>query len=591
MISTVPPAVIFITGGLLVPFIKGKWKSAFLLLIPVAGFINLISIPEGTHWVFRFLGYDLVFGKMDRLSLLFGYIYHIITFIALLYSLHVKDDLQHLAGLIYSGSALGVVFAGDLLSLFIFWELLTISSVMLIWSRRTRASLYAGFRYFLVHAAGGLCLLAGIVLYVQETGSIEFGHIGLHSLASLLIFLGFGVNSAWPILHPWLPDAYPEATPTGTVFLSVYTSKTAVYVLARGFAGTEILIWIGAIMTVFPVFFAVIENNLRRVLSYSLINQVGYMVCGVGIGTQLAINGAISHVFAHIIYKALLFMSMGAVLHRTGKINCTALGGLYRTMPFTAICCIIAAASISGFPFTSGFVTKSMTITAAAANNNLTIIWFLLMIASVGVLEHAGIKVPYFAFFGHDSGLRPKEAPLNMCLAMGISAFLCIAIGLFPGYLYKLLPYPVDFVPYTASHVVGMAQLLLFATLAFVFLVLSGVYPSEKRCVNLDVDWFYRKGGRLFYSIMDKGLNGINAASEKIFVGGLAGYLGRISRDAPTRAALSVMVPIWVISGTTGEKLACKKAGLRAALETGSSPIGVSAAIATIFLVVIFLLM
>jgi multicomponent Na+:H+ antiporter subunit D len=589
MISTVPPAAIFITGGLLVPFIKGKWKSAFLLLIPVVGFINLISIPVGTHWVFRFLGYDLIFGKMDRLSLLFGYIYHIITFIALLYSLHVKDDLQHVAGLIYSGSALGVVFAGDLLSLFIFWEMLTTSSVMLIWSRRTRASLHAGFRYFLVHAAGGLCLLAGIVLYVQETGSIEFGHIGLHGVASLLIFLGFGVNSAWPLLHPWLPDAYPESTPTGTVFLSVYTSKTAVYVLARGFAGTEALIWIGAIMTVFPVFFAVIENNLRRVLSYSLINQVGYMVCGIGIGTQLAINGAISHVFAHIIYKALLFMSMGAVLHRTGKINCTALGGLYRTMPFTAICCIIAAASISGFPFTSGFVTKSMTITAAAANNNL--IWFLLMIASVGVLEHAGIKVPYFAFFGHDSGLRPKEAPLNMCLAMGISAFLCIAIGVFPGYLYNLLPYPVDFVPYTASHVVGMAQLLLFATLAFVFLVLSGVYPSEKRCVNLDVDWFYRMGGRLFYSIMDKSLNGINAASEKIFVGGLAGYLGRISRDAPTRAALLAMVPSWVISGTTGEKLARKKASLSAALETGSSPIGISAAIATIFLVVIFLLM
>lgn len=590
MISTVPPAVIFITGGLLVPFIKGKWKSAFLLLIPVVGFINLINIPVGTHWVYKFLGYDLIFGRMDRLSLLFGYIYHIITFIALLYSLHVKDDLQHVAGLIYAGSALGVVFAGDLFSLFVFWEMLTTSSVMLIWSRRTRASLYAGFRYVLVHAAGGLCLLAGIVLYVQETGSTEFGHIGLHSLASLLIFLGFGVNSAWPLLHPWLPDAYPEATPTGTVFLSVYTTKTAVYVLARGFAGTEALIWIGAIMTVFPVFFAVIENNLRRVLSYSLINQVGYMVCGIGIGTQLAINGAISHVFAHIIYKALLFMSMGAVLHRTGKINCTALGGLYRTMPFTAICCIIAAASISGFPFTSGFVTKSMTITAAA-NNHLLIIWFLLMVASVGVLEHAGIKVPYFAFFGHDSGLRPKEAPLNMCLAMGISAFLCIVIGVFPGYLYNLLPYPVDFVPYTASHVVGMAQLLLFATLAFVFLLLSGVYPSEKRCVNLDADWFYRMGGRVFYFIMDKGLNGINAASEKIFVGGLAGYLGRISRDAPTRAALSLMVPTWVISGTTGEKLASKKANLRAALETGSSPIGISAAIATVFLVVVFLLM
>jgi multicomponent Na+:H+ antiporter subunit D len=591
MIDVVPPALVLIVGGLLVPLIKGKWKSAFLLVLPVIGFINMINIPEGSHFVVSAFGLEFIFGRVDRLSLLFGYIYHIIAFVAVLYSLHVKDDLQHVTGLIYSGSALGVVFAGDLFSLFIFWEMLSICSAVLIWSRRTRASTVAGYRYLLVHAVGGLCLLTGIVLYLKETGSLEFGYIGLNGTGSLLIFLGFGINAAWPILHTWLPDAYPESTPTGTVFLSVYTTKTAVYTLARGFAGTEILIWIGAIMTCFPVFYAVIENNLRRVLSYSLINQVGYMVCGVGIGTQLALNGAVSHVFAHCLYKALLFMSMGAVLHRTGKINCTAVGGLYRTMPITATCCIIAAASISGFPFLSGFVTKSMTI-QAAVDNHLVIIWFLLMIASIGVLEHAGIKVPYFAFFGHDSGLRPKEAPLNMCLAMCISAFLCIAIGLFPNLLYKYLPYPVvDFVPYTASHVVGMAQLLLFSALAFVLLLAAGVYPPERRGINVDADWWYRKGGKLFYYIMDKALNSINRASERIFVGGLAGYLGRVSRDGPARAALLAIVPVWLISGAGGEKLGHKKDGVRAALRTGSSPIGISAAIATIFVLIIFLLM
>jgi multicomponent Na+:H+ antiporter subunit D len=591
MIDVVPPALVLIVGGLLVPLIKGKWKSAFLLVLPVIGFINMINIPEGSHFVVSAFGLEFIFGRVDRLSLLFGYIYHIIAFVAVLYSLHVKDDLQHVTGLIYSGSALGVVFAGDLFSLFIFWEMLSICSAVLIWSRRTRASTVAGYRYLLVHAVGGLCLLTGIVLYLKETGSLEFAYIGLNGTASLLIFLGFGINAAWPVLHTWLPDAYPESTPTGTVFLSVYTTKTAVYTLARGFAGTEILIWIGAIMTCFPVFYAVIENNLRRVLSYSLINQVGYMVCGVGIGTQLALNGAVSHVFAHCLYKALLFMSMGAVLHRTGKINCTAVGGLYRTMPITATCCIIAAASISGFPFLSGFVTKSMTI-QAAVDNHLVIIWFLLMIASIGVLEHAGIKVPYFAFFGHDSGLRPKEAPLNMCLAMCISAFLCIAIGLFPNLLYKYLPYPVvDFVPYTASHVVGMAQLLLFSALAFVLLLAAGVYPPERRGINVDADWWYRKGGKLFYYIMDKALNSINRASERIFVGGLAGYLGRVSRDGPARAALLAIVPVWLISGAGGEKLGHKKDGVRAALRTGSSPIGISAAIATIFVLIIFLLM
>ena len=589
MINTVPPAVIFIIGGLLVPFIKGKRKSAFLLLIPVIGFINLINIPVGTHWVYKFLGYDLVLGKVDRLSLLFGYIFHLITFISLIYALHVKDDLQHVAGLIYAGSALGVVFAGDLLSFFFFWEMLTVSSVMLIWTRRTRASMYAGYRYVLVHVVGGLCLFAGIVMYVKQTGSIEFGYIGLNGLATYLIFFGFGINCAWPILHPWLTDAYPEATITGVIFLSAFTTKTAVYALARAFPGTEALIWIGAIMTGFPIFYAVIENDLRRVLAYSLINQVGFMVCGIGIGTALAINGAIAHVFNDILFKALLFMSMGAVMYRTGKINGTALGGLYRTMPFTCICCIVGAASISAFPLFSGFVSKSM-VMDAAAKGHMKIIWFILLFASAGVFHHAGIKIPFFAFFGHDSGMRPKEAPMNMLVAMGITAFLCIFIGSFPKPLYSLLPYPVDYVPYTAPHVLGQTQLLFFSALAFTLLLLSGIYPPEMRCVNLDVDWFYRMGGRLFYRVMDKGLNGINALSERIFADKLAGFLGRISRDAPARAALLVMVPGWVISGITGEELARRKANLRAALETGSSPIGISAAIATAFIVVVFLL-
>jgi multicomponent Na+:H+ antiporter subunit D len=590
MISTVPPAFIFIIGGLLVPFIKGKWKSAYLLLIPVVGFINLISIPEGTHWVVRFLDWELVFGKIDRLSLLFGYIFHLISFIALLYALHVKDDLQHVAGLVYAGSALGVVFAGDIFSFFVFWEMLTVSSIFLIWARRTRAALGAGYRYLLVHAAGGLCLLAGIVLYVNQTGSIEFGYIGLNGLATYLIFFGFGLNCAWPVLHTWLTDAYPEATITGVIFMSAFTTKCAVYALARAFPGTEALIWIGAIMTGFPIFYAVIENDLRRVLAYSLINQVGFMVCGIGIGTALAINGAIAHVFNDVLFKALLFMSMGAVMYRTGKINGTALGGLYRTMPFTCICCMVGAASISAFPLFSGFVSKSM-VMDAAAQGHMRIIWFILLFASAGVFHHAGIKIPFFAFFGHDSGMRPKEAPVNMLLAMGIAAFLCIFIGSFPGPLYSLLPYPCDYVPYTAPHVVGQTQLLFFSALAFSLLLLSGIYPGEQRCVNVDADWFYRMGARLFYYVMDRSFNGLCRVSERVFVGGLAGYLGRVSRDGATRAALLAMVPAWGITGTTGEKLARKKASLRAAVRTGASPVGISAALATIFLIVVFLLM
>lgn len=514
MISAVPPALIFILGALLIPLLRGKLKSAYLLLLPIIGFVNLLNIPEGTHFAIRFLDYELVFGKVDRLSMLFGYAFHLISFIAILYAIHVKDNMQHVSALIYAGASLGVIFAGDLFSLFIFWEIMAVTATFLIWARRTNRAIAAGFRFLLVHIFGGLCLLAGILLQLYNTGSIEFGFIGLNGLASYLIFIGIGINCAWPLLHAWLPDAYPESTVTGTVFLCVFTTKCAVYALARGFPGTDILIWIGAIMTAFPIFFAVIENNLRRILSYSIINQVGFMVVGVGIGTQLALNGAVAHAFANILFKSLLFMAMGAVLYRTGKINCTDLGGLYKSMPLTCILCIIGNASISAFPLFTAFATKTM-IMEAVGREHMTIIWFILLLASVGVLEHAGIKIPFFAFFSHDSGIRTKEAPLNMLLAMGITAFLCIFIGVFPSTLYSLLPYPVDYQPYTVAHVMSQLQVLLFAILAFSLLLLSGIYPSERRSINLDADWFYRKGGTAFLRFCNVSLNNLRLGIQR----------------------------------------------------------------------------
>jgi multicomponent Na+:H+ antiporter subunit D len=589
MINGLPPALIFIVGALALPFFRGKSKGLWLLLVPVIGILNLWNLPEGAQGVFPFLDHQIVLVKVDRLSLLFGYVFHLITFLAALYALHVKEDLQHMAGLIYAGSALGVIFAGDLFTLFIFWELLTVSSVFLIWARRTKASQAAGFRYLLVHAAGGLCLLAGIVLLVFETGSLTFGYIGLKGLATYLIFFGVGLNCAWPILHPWLTDAYPEATITGTIFLSAFTTKTAVYVLARAFPGTEALIWIGAVMTGFPIFFAVIENDLRRVLAYSLINQVGFMVCGIGIGTPLAINGAVSHAFNDILFKALLFMSMGAVLYRTGKINATDLGGLYKTMPLTCICCMVGAASISAFPLFSGFVSKSMVMEAAALGD-MRVIWFVLLFASAGVFHHAGIKIPYFAFFSHDSGMRPKEAPWNMSLAMVLTACLCVFIGSFPGPLYSLLPYPVAYEPYTASHVVGQSQLLFFSSLAFALLLLSGIYPAEMRSVNLDVDWFYRKGGTAFYRMMDRGLNGLNDLAERIFARGLAGWLGKRSGEMPWRLSRLILFPLWKARGLRGEKLKEKDLALQKALALGASPAGIGAAVATACLLLFFIL-
>jgi len=555
MTNIYPPALIFIFGALLIPIFRGRLKSIYLLLIPIVGFINLINIPEGIHWTVSFLDYKLVFGKVDKLSLFFGYIYHLITLIALVYSIHVKENSQHMAALCYGGSALGVVFAGDLITLFIFWEIMALSATFLVWANKSKESYGAGMRYLLVHLFGGLCLLIGMFMHVYETGSLEFGYIGLNNFSSWLILIGFGINCAFPGLHSWLPDAYPQTTATGGVFMWTFTTKTAVYVLARGFPGVEILIWIGAVMTVFPIFFAVVENNLRKVLSYSLINQLGYMVVGIGIGTQLSLNGTISHVFCHILYKALLVMSMGAVIYRTGKINCTDLGGLYKSMPLTAVFCIIGALSISAFPLFSGFVSKSMVVESAAMGG-MTIIWLMLLFASVGVLEHAGIKVPYHAFFAHDSGIRTKEAPTHMLIAMGVTAFLCVFIGVMPGPLYSLLPYTVDFDPYTASHVVTTSQLLLFGILAYVLLVRAGIFPAEMRATNLELDWFYRKGANAFMWVLRNPLTILGAMWNAVVFSAVPSLLVWIIKNPKAVARIALdSVLIIVTSGDTKARL------------------------------------
>ena len=488
----IPPFLPFFIGALIAAGTRGPLRGAIMVAIPVVSALHLWMVPEGVHLQFAFFDYQLTPYRVDKLSLMFGYVFHIAAFITIIYSLHVRDTVQQVAALMYAGSGLGAVFAGDLLTLFVFWELLAFTSVFLIWARRTRRSYYAGMRYLIIQVLSGIILLIGALFYGAENGTLEFGYIGLNGIAGWLIFIAFGIKCAFPFAHNWLTDAYPEATVTGTVILSAFTTKVAVYAFARAYPGTELLVYIGAAMTCFPIFFAVIENDLRRVLAYSLINQVGFMVVGIGIGTALAINGAVSHAFNDVIFKGLLFMSMGAVLHMTGRMNGSDLGGLYKTMPKTTVLCIVGAASISAFPLFSGFVSKSM-VMSAALENGYDWIWLMLLFASAGVFHHAGIKIPYFAFFAHDSGLRVSDPPNNMLLAMLIAAVLCVGIGVYPAALYSLLPYDTGYNPYDATHVLAQTQLLFFSALAFVWLNLRGMYPPELRSTNLDVDWFYRR--------------------------------------------------------------------------------------------------
>jgi multicomponent Na+:H+ antiporter subunit D len=494
MTGEVSPGLVLIVGALAVPLLRGRLRAAYMLALPVVALWILLGLPHGTFGDIQVLGTTLTTLRVDKLSVVFGIIFLLAAFLGIVYALHVDDNVQHVAALIYAGSAVAAVFAGDLITLFVFWEGTAIASVFLIWARRNERAYRAGLRYLVIQVGSGVLLLAGVVIHYRQTGSLAFERMALETPAGMLIFLAFGIKCAFPLLHNWLQDAYPEATVTGTVLLSAFTTKLAVYALARGYAGTEILVPIGAAMTAFPIFYAVIENDLRRVLSYSLNNQLGFMVVGIGIGTEMAVNGTVAHAFSHILYKALLFMAMGAVLFRTGTVKGSELGGLYKSMPWTAGFCIVGAASISAFPLFSGFISKALII-AAAMDEGYFWTWVVLLFASAGVFHHSGIKIPYFAFFAHDSGKRCAEAPANMLTAMAVTAALCVGIGVYPQPLYDLLPYPVDFLPYTTEHVVTQLQLLLFSALAFTVLMRTGIYPPELRSTNLDFDWFYRRAG------------------------------------------------------------------------------------------------
>ena len=483
------PGLLLMAGALVLPAIPERARILYQLALPAAVLAIILTLETGTFGAFRYLGLDIVTGRVDALSLVFAYVFGIILVIGAIYALHVKDAVQHVAGYIYAGAALGVIFAGDLVSLYVFWEIMAFASVWLIWCRRNEVSWAAGWRYLLVHAAGGVILLAGIALYFVDTGSTAFNGIQNVGPGFFLILVGFMINAAVPPLHAWLSDAYPEATVTGAIFLSAFTTKTAVYTLIRGFPGTELLVWFGAVMALWGVVYAVLANDIRRLLAYHIISQVGYMVAAVGMGTAMALNGAASHAFTHILYKALLFMGAGAVIHMTGKSKLTELGGLYRSMPITFVLYMVGAFSISAFPLFSGFVSKTMVVEAAALDHR-AVIWLMLTMASAGTFLHTGLKLPYFTFLGDDSGLRPKEAPPNMLIAMAAAASFCILIGLFPGALYALMPAAVTYNAYTTSHVIWELQLLLFTGLGF-FVLLKHVGGEAK--ISLDTDWFYRR--------------------------------------------------------------------------------------------------
>ncbi len=542
------PGLVLIGGAFVLPWLRGRARGTAILLLPLLALAAVWSLPDGAVWQVRFLDLALTPLEGSKLGRLFATIFAIMAFGGGLFALGQKSRLELPAAMLYSGAAIGVALAGDLVTVFIFWEVMAIGSTLVLWSAGTPASYRASMRYLMIHLAGGVLLFAGVTGHVASTGDVAFGRMTTDSAAHWLIFAGFLVNAGAPPLSAWLPDAYPEGSWSGTVFLSAFTTKTAVYVLLRGFPGHELLIWVGLFMVFYGIVYALLENDMRRILAYSIVNQVGFMVTGIGIGTEMALNGAAAHAFTHIIYKALLLMSAGSVLYVTGRRKCSELGGLFHSMPLTTICGSIGALAISSFPLTSGFVSKSM-VSQAASDGGLLTVWLLLTAASAGVFLHAGIKFPWFVFFQKDSGLRPPEPPPSMRFAMVLFAFLCIAIGVWSEPLYRLLPYPVEYVPYTAAHVVTQLQLLLFSGLAF-FLLLP--WLQRTLTITLDTDWIYRRWLPGLANSTFRNFESVRAGVGRVVAVPLGRAVNQIEQQSGPQGSLGTTSPIrsmalWVL--------------------------------------------
>ncbi|RLQ22268.1 Na(+)/H(+) antiporter subunit D [Seongchinamella sediminis] len=545
------PALIMVVAALAIGPARGHVRTAVVLLAPLLTLWAVWQVPDGVQDTVRFLSYQIEPVEGGPLRRLFATIFALMAFVGGLFAFRLARWHELAAAYFYAAGAIGVSFAGDLISLFIYWELMALFSTVVVWCGGNAAARAAGIRYAILHLVGGVILKVGIEGVVVSTGSIQITPMLAQDFNSWMILCGILINAAAPPLSAWLADAYPESSFTGSVFLSAFTTKTAVLALILLFPGEPLLVWVGLFMIMYGIIYALLENDIRRILAYSVVNQVGFMVCAVGIGTQLALNGAAAHAFAHIIYKALLFMSAGVVIYRTGRNRCSELGGLFRTMPLTTACCIVGALSISSFPLTSGFTTKSM-ISQAAASEELVWVYMLLTAASAGVFLHAGIKFPWFVFFQKDSGLRPKDAPWNMAAAMIIFSALCLVLGIFPEWLYQFLPYPVDYVAYTPGKVLFYLQLLLFSGLAF-FLLLPLMKRTET--ISLDVDWLWRRGLPLLAGRLARYLDALGdlrtrmgAAWRKMLHNFTARYLGQPhTADSEEQA---VFARSWTI-GTT----------------------------------------
>lgn len=486
------PALPLVIGSLLIFLFKEKSNQISIISILISLFV-LLFITNNVDYVYTNSISVINYFSYSKLAYLFCLVFLIMGLIGKLFSIYRDSYKEKAMVLLYISSAIFVLFSGDFLTLYVFWEVMAIASTMVIWSSNSEDSKSAGNRYLIMHLFGGMILLLGIIGLYIDTNDLQIRLLSLDTWYNWMILAGFLLNAGAPPFSHWISDAYPEGSYSSTVFLSAYTTKTSVFILIATFAGSHVLMLIGIYMIMYGIIYALLENDIRRILSYSIVNQVGFMIVGIGIGTELSINGTAAHAFSHILYKGLLLMSAGSVIYMINKRKCTDVGGLYKTMPITAICGIIGALAISAFPLTSGFISKSM-IVDASINEGMELIWLMLLVGSAGVFLHAGIKFPWFVFFHRDKKIITTDPPVYMKYAMIVASSICIIIGIWPELLYSLLPYNVDFIPYSGNHIVSQLHILFFSALAF---FISLKYLERTLTLTLDIDWLYR--GKIKY--------------------------------------------------------------------------------------------
>ena len=503
--SFLHPATGFFLLALILPFFRGRFWRWLLFLPPLSAIVLVFRMKLGSYWALSYVGQKLVLGRVDTLSMSFLILFSLMTFICTIFAFNVREKAHHVASLFYMGASLACILAGDYWTLYIFWQIMTVSSAFLIWFSRRPRSAQAGFRYMLLLLLSSVLLLAGILMRQRVTGTFVFGPADTHMMWHFdwLILTAFCINGAVVPFHAWLTDAYPEATVAGAVFLSVFTTKTAIYTLTRCFVGLEFLVVLGAVMAVYGAFYALTANHIRRILAYLMISQGGFMLAGIGMDTGMGLEGALALVYAHTFYNALLFMAAGCLIHTLKEDHLTSLGGLAPRTPFILACTMVGALSMSAMPLLNGFVSIPLILEACWQKTPFSTM--ILALAMAGVFMAVGLRLPYFVFWSKKPQKleKPVKLPLNMTAAMVLTALFCFIQGIFPQLIYRWMPQPLGVNPFTLRKILGAFLFLALISILFIF-VRERLAPTTRRLPDFDL--LYRFVGRVIMTLLARPL-------------------------------------------------------------------------------------